>query len=144
MHLFDLVVELRPLEHLEGVAVDVKHFVGLNFSVTALNNRFFSHIYIAFAQLFLIKSIDLPLPLFLDDFDDIALVLRLENWQRDLDRPIFDLNMGRVCRSLAELGGIGSCQTLLVVYMNGGRDVAGSIVRVENCARFERLICVVH
>lgn len=37
VHLFDRLVEFRPLEHLEGIAVNIQDLVGLNFRMTALD-----------------------------------------------------------------------------------------------------------
>lgn len=90
MHLLDLVVELSPLQHLEGVPVDVQDLVRLDFGVATLHNGLIVTIGQAFAHFLLIEPFYLPLPLFLDDLDHVALVLGLENGQLDLDWAFFD------------------------------------------------------
>jgi len=39
VHLFDRLIELRALEHLKGVAVNIQDLVGLNLRVTTLDKR---------------------------------------------------------------------------------------------------------
>ena len=86
MHLLDLVVELSALEHLEGVTVNVEDSIRLNLCVSALHKRLLGDGCLPLSSLLLIKAIDFLLPLLLNDLDDVALVLGLEDGEFYPDR----------------------------------------------------------
>ena len=85
VHLFHQVVELGALEDFQRVAIDVQHPVGFDLGVPALHQRFLGGVEILLAVLLLIQPVDFSVPLLLDDLNDIAFVLGLEDRQFDLD-----------------------------------------------------------
>ena len=89
MHLLNLVVELSPLEHLKGVAINVEHSIRLNLSVSALHERLFGEGSLPLSMLLLIKTIDFLLPFLLNDLYDVALIFGLEDGEFNLDGAFF-------------------------------------------------------
>ena len=74
VNLLNQVIELRPLQNFKRIAINVKHLVAFNLSVPRLHQRLLPEPRDLLVRL-LIQSIDFPLPFFLDDFDNVALVL---------------------------------------------------------------------
>ena len=89
VNLLHLLIKLGPLQHLQGVAVDVEHSVRLDLCVATLHDRLLALIHKPLTQLFLVQAIYLFLPLLLDDLDHVTLVFRLEHWQVNLHRSLF-------------------------------------------------------
>ena len=86
VHLLNLVVELGALEDLESVAIDVEDTVRLDFSMTRLDDRLVvGHCAGFLAHFLLVEAFYLTVPLLLDDLDDIALILGLEDREFYLD-----------------------------------------------------------
>ena len=83
------MVELRPLKHLKGVAINVEHSIGLNLSVSALHERLFGEGSLPLSKLLLIKAIDFLFPFLLNDFYDVALIFGLEDGDFNLDGAFF-------------------------------------------------------
>ena len=83
------MVELSPLEHLKGVAINVEHSIGLNLSVSALNERLFREGNLPLSKLLLIKAINFLLPFLLNDLYDVALIFGLEDGDFNLDGAFF-------------------------------------------------------
>ena len=79
------MVELSPLKHLKGVAINVEHSIGLNLSVSALHERLFGEGSLPLSKLLLIKAIDFLLPFLLNDLYDVALIFWLEDREFNLD-----------------------------------------------------------
>lgn len=59
-----------------------------------LDDRFVTGQGRSLAHFFLIKTLNFAIPLLLDNFDHIALVLRLKDWKLDLDRIVTDASRG--------------------------------------------------
>jgi len=93
VHLLDLVVKLSPLEDLQSVAVYVKDLIRLDLGMAALDDGFLDCVDLTLACFLLIQSLYFPFPLFLNNLDHIALVLRLENGQLNFDRAFFYENL---------------------------------------------------
>ena len=98
VHLLDLVMKLGPLEHLQGITIDVKGFVGLDLSVAALHQRFLLDSDWPRTKFLMIKSFNFFIPLTLDYLDHITLILGFEDGQLNLDRTTTDKNI-RLLRS---------------------------------------------
>ena len=99
VHLFNLVMELRPLQHLQGITIDVKGSIGLDLSVAALHQRFLLDSDWPCTIFLMIKSFNFFLPLTLDYLDYVALILWLEYRQLNLDWTTTDYHMSLLlCR----------------------------------------------
>ena len=94
VHLLDLVMELRPLQHLQCITIDVEGSVGLNLSVAALHQRFLLSSDWPRTEFLMIKSFDFFFPLALDYLDHIAFILWFEDRQLNFYWTITDNYMG--------------------------------------------------
>ena len=144
VHLLHHVEELRPLQYLKSVSIDIKNAVRLNLSMAALHQTLVANVLTVGVLgmrtvLFEVKAFNLFVPFFLDDLDHCVLLglllgssmARLGSEAGLLFRVIGnDLRSGK-----AALGGLFSCQRAApggsVLLACNVRYQLGQVVRIQ-------------
>ena len=99
MDFFNEIVEFWSLEDLKRVTIDVEDPVRFDLGMATLDKWLVGSVEVLLAKFLLVKPLNFLVPLFLNNFDDVAFILGLEHWHVNLYWVLIGAGWGWLCLS---------------------------------------------